>query len=110
MNDTGPFYAEIGRRLRLAREAAGLTQDLLAGRVGLSRTSVTHIERGRQKVLAHTLWDLSVAVGVVASELYPDEGWKAPTRESRPVATQTTTRKGHSAPRVGERARVRKPR
>jgi hypothetical protein len=37
----------------------------------MSRTSVTNIERGRQKMLLHTLWDIAGAVGVEASELLP---------------------------------------
>ncbi len=53
--DQGAFYAEIGRRVRLARERLGLTQDYLAIQIMLSRTSVTNIEKGRQKVLAHTI-------------------------------------------------------
>ena len=55
MIDQGAFYAEIGRRVRLARERLGLTQDYLAIQIMLSRTSVTNIEKGRQKVLAHTI-------------------------------------------------------
>jgi transcriptional regulator with XRE-family HTH domain len=58
------FYTEFGRRIRAARERAGLTQDALAARVSLSRTSVTNIERGRQKVLLHTFCDLAAALGV----------------------------------------------
>jgi hypothetical protein len=34
---------------------AGLTQDTLAARVALSRTSVTNIEDGRQKMMLQTL-------------------------------------------------------
>ena len=49
LNERDEFYAEVGRRVRMAREAAGLTQDALADQVELSRTSVTNIEKGRQK-------------------------------------------------------------
>jgi transcriptional regulator with XRE-family HTH domain len=66
------FYTEVGRRVRQARETAGLTQDTLATRVALSRTSVTNIEGGRQKMLLHTLWELAAALGVEPAALLPD--------------------------------------
>jgi transcriptional regulator with XRE-family HTH domain len=72
LNDQVAFYVEVGRRVRLARERAGLTQDALAGRVSLSRTSVTNIEKGRQKVLLHTLCDLAEALGVTPDALMPE--------------------------------------
>jgi transcriptional regulator with XRE-family HTH domain len=72
VNDQGSFYAEIGRRVRLARERLGLTQDSLATQVMLSRTSVTNIEKGRQKVLAHTICRLAGALNVLPAELLPD--------------------------------------
>jgi transcriptional regulator with XRE-family HTH domain len=74
LNDQVAFYAEVGRRVRLARERAGLTQDVLAGRVALSRTSVTNIEKGRQKVLLHTLCNLADALGVTPEVLMPEPG------------------------------------
>jgi transcriptional regulator with XRE-family HTH domain len=73
VNDQVTFYAEVGRRVRLARERAGLTQDALAGRVSLSRTSVTNIEKGRQKVLLHTLCSLADALGVAPEVLLPEQ-------------------------------------
>lgn len=72
MNDRDSFYAEIGRRVRLARERIGLTQDSLATQVMLSRTSVTNIEKGRQKVLAHTICSLAGELSVLPAELLPE--------------------------------------
>jgi DNA-binding XRE family transcriptional regulator len=46
----GPFYREFGRKLSLARRAARITQEALAQAVGLSRTSIVNIEKGRQPV------------------------------------------------------------
>jgi transcriptional regulator with XRE-family HTH domain len=72
LSDANVFYAEVGRRIRVARSRAGLTQDALATRVSLSRTSVTNIEKGRQKVLLHTLCGLAAALGVAPADLLPD--------------------------------------
>ena len=48
------LYKEFGQRLRKAREDAQLTQKEVADRVGLKRTSITNIERGRQVTLPCT--------------------------------------------------------
>ena len=41
MPDVSEFYKAVGLLVRQARDKAGLTQDTLASRVGLTRTSVT---------------------------------------------------------------------
>jgi transcriptional regulator with XRE-family HTH domain len=55
VHDLDGFYAVVGRLIREARERRGVTQEALATLVSLSRTSLTNIERGRQKVQLHTL-------------------------------------------------------
>lgn len=76
MNDVNAFYQEVGRRIRDARKRRKptLTQEDLAERVGLTRTSITNLERGRQKTLLHTLADIADALQVHASSLLPDVG------------------------------------
>jgi transcriptional regulator with XRE-family HTH domain len=66
------LYKQFGRRLRDLREAAGLTQDQVAERVKLKRTSITNIERGRQHIALHQLYLLAAAVGKSPTELLPD--------------------------------------
>ena len=68
-----PIYEEFGRRLRSARKAANLTQEALAERVGLTRTSITNIEKGRQHVSLHMLFSLAAAVGVQPVQLLPQK-------------------------------------
>lgn len=72
MNDQDAFYAEIGRRVRKARDKCGLTQEALATLVSLTRTSITNIEKGRQKLLAHTIMDLAVALRISPAALLPE--------------------------------------
>jgi len=67
------FYVEFGQRLGEARERAGLTQGALARRVGLSRTSVVNIEKGRQRVLLHQLSRFSDVLSVDPSVLLPKQ-------------------------------------
>lgn len=63
------LYVEFGRRLKAARRRAGATQEDLAGRVGLTRTSITNMERGRQHLPLHTLVRLADALGTTPEAL-----------------------------------------
>jgi transcriptional regulator with XRE-family HTH domain len=64
-------YQEIGNRIARARKKSKLSQHDLAVRIGLQRTSVTNIEKGRQKVMVHTLVDMAKHLNVEANELLP---------------------------------------
>src|SRR5215218_6840366 len=58
---TSPF----GDRLRWLREAAGLTQEELADRSGLSRDAVSALERGRRRhPQLQTIRALATALGL----------------------------------------------
>lgn len=63
------LYRVIGLRVRSIRTAKGITQEALAKQVKLTRTSLTNIEKGRQKVLLHTAVEIAHALGVGAGEL-----------------------------------------
>jgi transcriptional regulator with XRE-family HTH domain len=67
------LYKEFGRLLRARRKDAGLTQSQVAERVGLTRTSITNIERGIQHISLHQLFLLASAVGVGPVSLLPDQ-------------------------------------
>jgi len=47
------FYQDFGSRLRRYRQRSGLKQGALASAVSLSRTSITNIELGRQRMPLH---------------------------------------------------------
>lgn len=57
--------------MRLHREQAKLTQQALGDFVGLSRTSITNIEKGRQHVALHQLFDIAEALGLSTAALLP---------------------------------------
>lgn len=57
-------YAFIGSTIAKRRNAVKLSQQDLASQVGLTRTSISNIESGRQKMLVHTLLDIAKALGV----------------------------------------------
>ena len=54
----------MGAVLQKIRKARGKTQGEIAVLVGLERTSITNIERGRQKLSIHTLKILADALGM----------------------------------------------
>ena len=68
----GEFYQRFGQNLRQARRAAGLSQADLAVAIKLTRTSISNIEKGRQKVSLHTFGEMLHALSVQPSELLPD--------------------------------------
>ena len=64
-----PMYARLGSHIRSRRDQIGMTQAELASGVGLSRTSITNIERGRQPMLVHQLCALAAMLHVDVCEL-----------------------------------------
>ena len=82
-NEIKTFYAEVGRRIKNARVKSNISQEHLAANIGLTRTSITNIEKGRQKLLAHTLWDIANVVAVDVNRLLPsrDEPYKDALKE-----------------------------
>ena len=74
MASNGEIYQRIGKLIRMKRLAIKprpLTQEELAQRVHLKRTSITNIEKGRQKLLVHTLFDIAAALDVPTADLIP---------------------------------------
>ena len=61
--------AAFGTRLRWLREAAGLTQEELASRAGLSAKAISLLERGeRRRPHPHTIRSLAEAMGLSENE------------------------------------------
>lgn len=57
-------YRQLGETIRACREEAGMSQETLARRIGLTRTSICNIEAGRQRVMLHQIRKLCKALGV----------------------------------------------
>jgi transcriptional regulator with XRE-family HTH domain len=67
------LYREFGLLLAAERKRKHLTQAQFAARVGLSRTSVTNIECGRQPVQLHQLYLFASVLRIPAQALLPRE-------------------------------------
>jgi transcriptional regulator with XRE-family HTH domain len=60
---------DIGKRIRLAREEQGWTQDQLAAAVGVSRSAVAQWETGRAGQVTANLTRVATALGVGVEHL-----------------------------------------
>lgn len=69
--ENGEFYRELGRLIAAKRRDQNKTQEHLAEAVGLSRTSLVNIEKGGQRILAHTVFEIARELGISMAELIP---------------------------------------
>ena len=63
---------KLGDRLRIARSAAGLTQEDAANKLKVARTTLVAIEQGQRRVRADELRLLADAYGIGINELFRD--------------------------------------
>jgi len=68
---------ELGRRIRLLREMAGLSQQQLAEKVGISRSAVAFWETGRSGHVGKHLGSLAQVLGVEPEVLLTGMAYKA---------------------------------
>ena len=74
-DSTSALYIEFGKAVREHRDRLHLTQDELGLQIGLSRTSITNIERGRQHVALHQIFEIARVLRIPASTLLPRGIW-----------------------------------
>lgn len=56
--DKSELYALVGLRVGERRKALNLTQEGVAARIGVSRPSLANMERGKQVIGLHLVYDL----------------------------------------------------
>jgi len=95
------FYTEFGYQLKMARRSAGLTQGELASRIGISRASLTNMERGAQRVALHQVVELAAALGLEPARLIPQ---KTSQRSGRLVQAMREAGETEAIVAWGERA------
>lgn len=69
--DEPRFYLLLGANIRSVRLDRGLTQGDLAAAIGLDRSSIANIERGRQKVPLYAFTLLTEVLSQDPAELLP---------------------------------------
>jgi transcriptional regulator with XRE-family HTH domain len=65
------YLARFGKRIKLLRIDRDLTQEMLAERAGMHRTTIGQLERGRRGISVATLGRLATALDVTPAELLP---------------------------------------
>ncbi|MFZ0747306.1 MAG: helix-turn-helix transcriptional regulator [Terracidiphilus sp.] len=71
MTDFDEIYRGVGRKIRQTRENQHLSQDSLAKRLGISRTSMVNIEAGRQRAPLHLMWQIAELLETKLTLLIP---------------------------------------
>ncbi len=69
---TSEFYVAVGKNIRAARLKSGLSQTMLAQRIGFTRASIANLEGGRQRIALHLFALIALALDVEPVELLPD--------------------------------------
>jgi transcriptional regulator with XRE-family HTH domain len=70
--DRSGFERAVGTLLQHWRSKKGLTQEEIAGKIGIPRASYANLEAGRQRISVDVLWRASVVLGVSIATLCPD--------------------------------------
>lgn len=79
-------YKAIGKRIKIARIKADLTQEQLAERVGISPTHLSNIETGTTRVSLTTIVGLANALKVTADDVLCDNVVHAKVQFERDIS------------------------
>lgn len=106
---------EVGRRLQEARQERGVAQEAFAKQMGLTRTSVSNLERGAQRVFLDQVYQAAHVLGVAVEVLlppletiFPVQGVHSapddplPERAAADVARVLESLRGRGRPRAGQ--------
>jgi DNA-binding XRE family transcriptional regulator len=72
MTTPDSYYVGLGVAIKTSRSRAHVTQQQLATAVGLQRTSISNIEKGRQKFLMDTFYQIAYALRISPVALLED--------------------------------------
>lgn len=66
------FYSALGEKIMKARIDANIKQEPFGKLLGLTRTSIINIEKGRQHPSIHLLWEIARILEIEVVSLLPD--------------------------------------
>ena len=79
-------YKAIGKRIKIARIKADLTQEKLSEMVGVSPTHMSNIETGTTRVSLTTIVGIANALGITSDDLLCDSVIKAKVQFEKDIA------------------------
>jgi transcriptional regulator with XRE-family HTH domain len=65
------FYVAIANKIKIARQVKGVDQESLAQILGLTRTSIINIEKGRQRPSIYQIWLMARFLNIPVIDLIP---------------------------------------
>ncbi len=80
------FYQEMGDLIKMERTRKSMSQEMMAGKLDLTRTSVMNIEKGRHRPSIHQLLQIANILEVNFIELIPN-GRQNDVRQQTDVST-----------------------
>jgi transcriptional regulator with XRE-family HTH domain len=89
MDRSDAFDQAVGARIRRRRVGEGLTQQQLADRLQLARTSITNVEGGNQPLSAWLLWRISDILRCSPMDLLPTPA-EVPETDDRALPSDLT--------------------
>lgn len=91
MVDLDEFYSNLGKKIQQERGRLKKTQEQLADYLDLNRTSVTNIEKGKQRILLHTFLQIADFLEMEPNDLIPvSEGPRKAKKLSNMVPTEAS--------------------
>jgi transcriptional regulator with XRE-family HTH domain len=66
---------QIGNKIQEIRKLRKMSQNDLSILMGLTRTSIVNIEKGRQGVTAENLWKFCTHLKMNPADVFPDSEW-----------------------------------
>jgi transcriptional regulator with XRE-family HTH domain len=103
---TEPDYPEVGERLRARRQERQLSLRDLAGRLGVSPSLISQIERGRARPSVSTLYAIAAELDVSLDELLFNDMWP-PSRSDAAPPPATPTAPAETRPQPVQAATTR---
>ena len=79
-------YKAIGKRIKIARITADLTQEKLSEMVGVSPTHLSNIETGTTRVSLHTIVNIANALNITSDDLLCDNVIQAKVQIEQDIA------------------------
>lgn len=79
-------YKAIGKRIKIARFKADLTQESLAEKIDISPTHLSNIETGTTRMSLTTMVRIANALSVTLDDLLCDHVWRARVQFEKDIA------------------------
>lgn len=89
--DISEIRQGFGRRVQSLRKAEGLTQEVLAQRIGRSVDTISNIERGFSSTRIETAAAIADALGTTLSDLFDFQAVPSSEREARRLTNELLT-------------------